>query len=55
LKESTTIPGAILTGAVIAGGSKGSMKLFRDIMGLRSLAEDERLKKRKPAVQPSTS
>ena len=45
LKEKVTILGTIITGGVVAGGSKASIKLFRDVMGLRSLAEDERLKK----------
>ena len=26
------VPGYFLTGAIIAGGSKGSLKLFRDVM-----------------------
>ena len=37
------IPGYILTGVLIAGGSKGSIKLFRDIMGFMSNAERNRL------------
>lgn len=42
-----TIPGYILTGMVVAGGSKGSIKLFRDIMGFKSTAEEERKKVQK--------
>lgn len=38
----TTIPGYILTGAVVAGGSKGIMKLFRDWLKISSLAEQQR-------------
>jgi hypothetical protein len=34
LKSSVTYQGAILTGAIVAGGSKGSLKLFRDVMGI---------------------
>jgi hypothetical protein len=34
--------GYLLTGAVIAGGSKGSVKLFKDTMGIMSSAEKER-------------
>lgn len=34
LKSSVTYQGAILTGAIIAGGSKGSVKLFREVMGI---------------------
>ena len=37
------IPGYILTGAIVAGGSKGSLKLFRDVMGFMSNAEKQRL------------
>lgn len=43
LKESVTIPGMVITGAIIAGGSKGSVKLFRDLMKIRSTVEDTRL------------
>lgn len=32
----TGVPGYIITGGVIAGGSKGSIKLFRDILGFKS-------------------
>jgi hypothetical protein len=38
--ETTTIPGYFITGAIIAGGSKASVKLFRDIMGAKSTAQD---------------
>jgi hypothetical protein len=31
-----TLLGGILTGAVVAGGSKGAMKLFQDVLGWRS-------------------
>lgn len=34
-------PGYILTGAVIAGGSKGSIKLFREFLGFKSGAYKE--------------
>ena len=44
--------GHALTGAVIAGGSKASIKLFHDLMGVMSTAEAER-KKRQPAVAAS--
>jgi hypothetical protein len=40
--EEMTIPGYILTGAIVAGGSKASVKLFRDVMGFMSTAEKER-------------
>jgi len=41
-KTEMQIPGYILTGAVIAGGSKASIKLFQDVMGFMSTAEKER-------------
>jgi len=37
-----TVWGEVLTGAVIAGGSKASVTLFRDILGFMSNAEKER-------------
>ncbi len=39
LREKTTIIGFILTGAIVAGGSKGSIKLFRDVLGFKSSAQ----------------
>lgn len=36
VQETTSVYGAIITGAVIAGGSKASLKLFRDILGIAS-------------------
>jgi hypothetical protein len=41
------IPGYILTGAIVAGGSKMSIKLFKDIMGFMSSAEKERIESNK--------
>ena len=41
LKDSMTLLGEIITGAVIAGGSKASIKLFRDVMGFKSTAQRE--------------
>ena len=38
LTEKTTFPGHILTGLVIAGGSKASIKLFHDVLGMKSTA-----------------
>jgi hypothetical protein len=40
--DKMTIPGMILTGGIVAGGSKGSIKLFRDWLGFMSNAEKER-------------
>ncbi|MFQ5640193.1 MAG: hypothetical protein ACE5IR_19610 [bacterium] len=42
LKENVTVYGAVITGAVVAGGSKASVKLFRDILGFKSTAEAAR-------------
>jgi hypothetical protein len=41
LRSRVTVIGAILTGAVIAGGSKASIKLFRDVLGFKSTAQSE--------------
>lgn len=41
--ETMRIPGYFLTGAIIAGGSKASIKFFRDVLGFMSNAEKERL------------
>lgn len=38
LKDSVTVYGAIVTGAVVAGGSKASIKLFHDLMNVKSSA-----------------
>jgi hypothetical protein len=42
-KEKVTLLGSILTGAIIAGGSKASIKLFRDVLKFRSTSEAQRL------------
>lgn len=42
-KEKVTLLGAVLTGAIIAGGSKASIKLFRDVLKFRSSSEAQRL------------
>jgi len=42
LSEKTGIPGIIITAFVIAGGSKASIKLFHDILNIRSNANAER-------------
>ncbi len=38
LTDRTTVFGEIVTGAVIAGGSKASLKLFHDVWDVRSSA-----------------
>jgi hypothetical protein len=39
--ESTHFFGYFVSGAIIAGGSKASIKLFKDVMGIRSDAQAE--------------
>jgi hypothetical protein len=46
-RETTTILGYLISGAIIAGGSKASIKLFKDVMGIQSLASRELLEKKK--------
>ena len=41
--DHMTIGGMILTGAIVAGGSKASIALFRDMMGFMSNAEKKRI------------
>jgi len=36
LAEKTSLIGVLITGAVIAGGSKASVKLFHDLLGVQS-------------------
>lgn len=47
LREQTTTAGALLTAAVIAGGSKAAIKLFQDVLGIRSRTM-EAVRKPKP-------
>lgn len=47
--DHMTVGGTIITGAIIAGGSKASMGLFKDVMGFMSSAEKER-KARKQSI-----
>ena len=42
LVTETNMPGYIITGAVIAGGSKASIKLFRDLLKIRSSSYEHR-------------
>lgn len=47
LHDHTTFVGELVTAGVIAGGSKGSVKLFRDLMNWRSVEYDKRYPKPK--------
>ena len=38
VQEKTGLYGSLITGAVVAGGSKGSVKLFHDVLGMKSKA-----------------
>jgi len=40
LSDRTTVFGELLTGTVIAGGSKASITLFHDVLGVRSAAHE---------------
>jgi hypothetical protein len=44
--DTMTLPGMVVTGAIVAGGSKGSVKLFKDVLGFMSSAEKERQAKK---------
>jgi hypothetical protein len=39
LKEKVTLLGMVITGGVVAGGSKASIRLFRDLMKFKSTAQ----------------
>jgi hypothetical protein len=52
VSDQTKVAGEIITAAIIAGGSKGSVKLFKDILDIKSSAsrDAENLKKTKAAI-----
>ena len=50
--ETMQFYGYVLTGAVVAGGSKASIKLFKDVMGFMSSAERERVEKKNKKKKP---
>lgn len=53
LGRTSTVVGYLITAGVIAGGSKAAVKLFRDVLDLKSTAirEAEAAQKRETAVQ----
>ncbi len=53
LAEKTTLLGEVITAAVIAGGSKASIKLFHDVMDVRSDAD--RVRSRDTGTAADTS
>ena len=44
LQPQTSLAGEIITGAVVAGGSKASIALFQDLLNIRSSAVEEKKK-----------
>ncbi len=50
LSEKTTLLGELITAGIIAGGSKGSIKLFRDWLGIGSSASKAAAKTRAAKV-----
>lgn len=50
LRPKVSLAGEILTAAIVAGGSKGSVKLFRDVLGFKSTAYAEYEKTRQPTI-----
>jgi hypothetical protein len=40
VQEKTSVYGEVITGAIIAGGTKGSVKLFHDLLNIKSQAEE---------------
>lgn len=46
-QEKPSMVGYLITAGVIAGGSKGSVKLFRDVLGWKSTAQKEQEEVRK--------
>lgn len=40
LQDSTSLIGQIITAGIIAGGCKGSVKMFRELMGWKSRAHE---------------
>ena len=47
--EQVTFLGEVITAAVIGGGSKASLKLFRDVAGVRNLPADRPADKTAPS------
>ncbi len=52
LKGKTTLFGAVVTGAIVAGGSKASLKLFHDIFNVMSQAKRDELKAKEKGGEP---
>jgi hypothetical protein len=52
--ETPTFWGIVISGLIIAGGSKASIALFRDVLGFMSSAEKERTAINKMKVEASS-
>jgi hypothetical protein len=53
VREHMTLYGEIFTGAIVAGGAKGSVKLFYDVLNIKSTAERKAEAKKKPEKSAS--
>ncbi|MCH8905370.1 MAG: hypothetical protein IIA45_15835 [Bacteroidetes bacterium] len=53
--DEMTIAGKILSGGLVAGGSKASIKLFRDLMGFASRAQKQHMGLLPPSKPSSSS
>ena len=52
-REANSALGYVITAGVVAGGSKGSIKLFRDFLGWKSSAQEAADKAAKAASAPA--
>ncbi len=52
LTEKTTVLGEVVTAGIVAGGSKGSIRLFRDVLKIRSNAQMEKDERDKSGATP---
>ena len=55
LSEQTSVVGELVTAGVIAGGSKASLKLFHEILGVKSSAVAEAAAATSSAPKPTPS
>jgi hypothetical protein len=51
LNANTTRVGEAITGGIIAGGAKGSVKLFRDVLGFKSTDYENYDRKRRALLE----
>jgi len=55
LADKISMPGILITGAVIAGGSKASVRLFQDLLKVRSDAVKEKKEREEAQLDGKTS